>query len=42
MRRKMRANLKVMMKRVTAVMLAMMLAYAGVGALGSAGVARGA
>jgi hypothetical protein len=38
----MRANLKVKMKRVTAVMLAMMLAFAGVSLLGSAGVARGA
>ena len=42
MRRKMRANLKAMMKRVTAVMFAMMLAFAGVSVRGCAGVARGA
>ena len=42
MRRKMRANLKAMMKRVTAVMFAMILAFAGVSVLGSSGVARGA
>ncbi len=38
----MRANLKALMKRAVAVMLAMVVAFAGVSALGSAGVARGA
>ncbi len=38
----MRANLKVLMKRAVAVVLAMVVAFAGVSALGSAGAARAA